>query len=102
MYFHSLQSLISQLPTSLMNAVLVFWTAQIWLFENLEYGQEFMGYLMLTLVANLTYIVFSIIGAMHAYKGKFFYFVFFGKLSYHFAYRIKNDEVKNVNKAPFA
>lgn len=103
-HFHSLQSLISQLPTSLMNAGLVFWSVQIWIFENYDYGQEYLGYLILTAVANLAYIIFSIIGAIKARKGEFFYFVFFGKLAYHYAYRKKpEDEVGgSVNKAPFA
>lgn len=100
-HFHSLQSLISQFPTSLMNAGLVFWTLQIWIFRNIDFSQEFLGYLILTVVANLVYIVFSVVGAINARRGKLYYFVFFGKLSFHYAFRVR-DESGDVNRAPFA
>lgn len=112
--FHCLQSLLSQLPTSLLNAGLLFWTFRI-LFnhENLEQGDVFegfanqtdlyWGYLWTVVVANMLYIIFSIVGALRARKGRFYYFIFFGRLSYHLAYRISdNDPVNQTyeNKPP--
>lgn len=101
-HFHSLQSLLSQLPTSLLNAAAVIWASQIWIFENIEYSDVFKGYLIGTLIANLLYIIFSIVAAIQARKGRFFYFLFFGKLSFHYAFKLKaeNQENSPVNKAP--
>lgn len=100
--FHSHQSLLSQLPTSLLNAGVVFWSAQIWLFGNLEFpGNVFWGYLAMTAVANLLYFIFSIIAAVQARKGRFYYLIFFGRLSYEHAYKIrKEDETRSVNRPP--
>ena len=47
--FHALQSLLSQFPTSIINAVAVFWAAQIYLFDNLEMNDTFKGYLIMAL-----------------------------------------------------
>lgn len=111
--FHSLQSLYSQIPTTLLNATLVFWTIRI-LFRGGSFdggdqliagfatvGEFFWGYLYLVIAANLTYILFSIIGAVRARNGRFYYFLFFGKIAYHFAYR-KSSGLNNliVNRPP--
>jgi uncharacterized membrane protein len=112
--FHCLQSLLSQLPTSLLNAGLIFWSLRIifngdnfdseGIFEGLgEQADLFWGYLWTVVAANILYIIFSIIGAVKARKGQFYYFVFFGRLSYHMAYRKKEGEFNNVtplNKPP--
>ena len=50
------------------------------------------GYLWTVVVANLIYVIFSIIGAVKARRGQFYYFVFFGRLAYHMTYRIKENE----------
>ncbi|MEO9477006.1 MAG: DUF4870 domain-containing protein [Cyclobacteriaceae bacterium] len=110
--FHSLQSLYSQLPTTLLNAGLVFWTFRI-LFKDgsFQNGEEFLegfatvsevywGYVWVVAVANLLYVIFSIIGAVKARKGRFYYFLFFGKLAYHYAYRIKDEESKPIENKP--
>jgi hypothetical protein len=39
-------------------------------------------------VVNLVYFIFSLVGAVRARKGLFYYFLFFGKLAYHQVYRI--------------
>ena len=111
--FHSLQSLLSQAPTTLMNAGLIYWT-----FHNLfdsdfsngvvidgfgDLGNLYWGYLWTVVVANVLYFIFSIVGAMKARKGQFYYFLFFGKLAYHFAYRVKPSDFETStlqNKPP--
>jgi uncharacterized membrane protein len=101
-YFHSLQSLLSQLPTSLLNAGVIFWTLQILIWNNGSFNNIFFGYLAMTIIANLLYVLYSIIGAMKARKGQMYYFLYFGSISYHYAFRIKANEEKNevINKPP--
>lgn len=112
--FHSLQSLLSQAPTTLMNAGLLYWT--IGFIFNTDYsmpemaienfadiGDLYWGSLWTVVAANLLYVIFSIVGAMKARKGQMYYFMFFGRLAYHFAYRRKasdNDTSTPVNMPP--
>ena len=106
--FHALQSLYSQLPTTLMNAGLIFWTLQILRigfgetpFEGFATGNDmYWGYLYTTLTANIVYVVFSFIGAYKARKGLLYYFIFFGKLAYHQAYKIKIQEKSIMENVP--
>lgn len=90
-HFHSLQSLLSQLPTSLMNAVLVFWVIRI-LYFDWEFDDIIKGYAITVVVANLFYFGFSVWAAIKARKGQMYYFVFFGRISYHYAFRVKENE----------
>lgn len=103
-YFHSLQSLYSQIPTTLLNGVLIFWTIGFW-YRGYEFTDIYKGYLAATVIANLIYFVFSIIAAIKARKGKMYYFLLFGKIAYVRAFRIRNDENthenKSINKPPF-
>lgn len=101
--FHSLHSLLAQLPTSVLNAGLIFWTVRIWFF-SWEFNDYFVGYIWMVVIANLLYFIFSIIAAVRARKGRFFYFLFFGVYAYQVVYRVKEEvEVKaSINKPPGA
>lgn len=100
--FHLLQSLYSQLITSAMNIVLVFWTVRIFFFESMVITDYYKGYLAVVILANLLYFIFSVIAAVKARQGRFFYFLVFGKWAFHQAFIVKNKEVKtHTNKAPF-
>jgi uncharacterized membrane protein len=85
-HFHSLQSLLSQLPTTLMNWGLLYWSLRIWFFNSLEFDDYYKGYLLTTILANLLYLIFSIIAAVKARKGRMYYFMFFGKLTYQLVF----------------
>ena len=85
-HFHSLQSLLSQLPTTLMNWGLLYWSLKIWFFNSLEVDDYFKGYILTTILANILYLVFSIMAAIQARKGRMYYFIFFGKLSYQMVF----------------
>ncbi len=99
-HFHALQSLISQLPTSLMNIVLVFWTVRNF-FYDLEFSRLYFGYLAAVVIANVFYLIMSIVAAIWARKGRMYYFIFFGPLSYKVAFANKVEEVKEFeNRAP--
>ena len=111
--FHALQSLLSQAPTTLMNAGLLYWTLHAIFNHGFgkdviidgfpEMDQLYWGYLWTVVAANLLYVIYSIVGAVKARKGQFYYFVFFGKLAYHFAYRVKLSDFEpkqTLNKPP--
>jgi len=100
--FHSLQSLLSQLPTTAVNAVAVFWTLQVFVFHNYEPTDQYFGYLIMMALVNLAYFIFSIVGAVKARSGSMYYFLFFGKFCYEQVYKVR-DEVapgENVNLPP--
>lgn len=115
-HFHTLQSLISQLPTSILNAIGVFWTFSL-LFKQSDvllveetsdlvelFPNMYVGYLIMVVVANLIYIIFSIIAASRAYKGRFYYMLFFGRIAYNYVYKVRpGDDTENngdVNLPP--
>lgn len=88
--FHMLQSLYSQIPVSLLNSGLVAWTI-VNLVKEYDFTSIFWGYLIMTAAADLVYFIFSLVGAVRARKGLFYYFVFFGKAAYHQVYRIRPE-----------
>lgn len=99
--FHSTQSLLSQIPTSLLNAVAVFWTFRILFTGARDFNETYIGFIIMVFIANLLYFIFSIIATIRARKGRFFYFVFFGKISYEKVYRISEIKTEPVfNKPP--
>ncbi|MGY6562670.1 MAG: DUF4870 domain-containing protein [Luteibaculaceae bacterium] len=102
-HFHSLQSLLSQLPTTVVNWVLFVWIIRIWIVDNVEFSTTFYAYAIFAAVANLTYFTFSLIAAFNAYKGKMYYFIFFGPFCYNAVFRIKahEDNLSEINKPPF-
>lgn len=89
--FHMLQSLYSQIPVSLLNSGLVVWTV-VNLVKDYDFTSIYWGYLVMTAAAGLIYFAFSIVGAVRARKGLFYYFVFFGKAAYHQVYRIRPEQ----------
>ena len=64
-HFNCLQSLLSQLPTTLVNWILLYWALQIFFFENYEINDYFYAYLGFSVLANLIYFVYSIVAAIH-------------------------------------
>jgi len=88
--FHTLQSLYSQIPVTLLTSGLVVWTIVNFV-KDYDFTSLYWGYLVMTGVAVLTYLIFSLIGAVRARKGLFYYFVFFGKLAYHQVYRVRPE-----------
>jgi uncharacterized membrane protein len=98
-HFHALQSLLSQLPTSLINAGGVFWALRIFIY-HWEFSDVFKGYLIMALVANLIYFIFSIIAAVQARKGRMYYMIFFGRISYEYAYKVREESVDKVQNLP--
>ncbi len=101
-HFHALQSVLSQIPTTLLNWGLLIWLLQIYFFEAAEPNSIFTGYLIMVIIANLLYFIFSVIAAVKARNGKFYYFLFFGPYSYEKVFRIRPEKEKQqtVNLPP--
>ncbi len=98
--FHALQSMHSQIVISLINSALITWGFLI-LADLSSPGKYFTGLLLAAGVFNLVYFIFSIVGAVYARKGRFYYFLFFGKYAYHLAYAIREEKIRNnVNLPP--
>lgn len=99
--FHTLQSLWSQIPVTMLNSGLVAWTIVNFV-RDLNFTSFYWGYLVMTATANLVYFIFSIVGAVKARNGIFYYFLFFGKIAYHQVYRIRpeRDSSTQRNRPP--
>lgn len=100
--YHTLHSLLAQIPVTLLNAGLIFWTIRNLIYEN-SFTDLFLGYLSTVVLANLIYTIFSIIAAIKARRGRFYYFVFFGRLAFDIVYSIKDEgggQKAPVNRPP--
>ena len=89
-HFNCLQSLLSQLPTTLVNWGLLYQGLQIFFFDNYELSDYFYAYLGFSIIANLVYFIFSLVAAVRARKGIFMYFIFFGPYAYQKVYAKRN------------
>ena len=99
--FLLLQSLYSQLITSVMIIILVFWTVRIFFFKTMIVTDYYKGYIAVVVLANLLYFIFSVFAAVRARQGRFFYFLVFGKWAFHQAFKVKESEIKvPMNKSP--
>ena len=93
--FHMLQSLYSQIPVTLLNSGLVAWTI-VNFAKDLDFTNIYWGYLVMTGVADLVYLIFSIVGALKARKGLFYYFILFGKIAYHQVYQVRPEQSGSI------
>ncbi len=98
--FHTYQALISQVPTTLMNAVAVFWGIRVAFFDDWFFTDALKGYLALVIVANIIYFILGIVGAVKARKGMMYYYFFFGKIAYDKVFRIKHTPETKIMNAP--
>ena len=79
--FHALQSLFSQVPVTMVNIGLVAWLVRTLIGSN-GFSSAFFIYLSFMVLINLLYLIFSIIGLVHARKGRFYYMPLFGRISF--------------------
>ncbi len=99
-HFHALQSLLSQIPVSVLNGVAIVWLARNF-FLHAGFPQVLIGFLIAVAVFNILYLIFSIIAAVKAYNGRMYYFLFFGRMAYVSAFREKeNQEPAIVENRP--
>jgi len=103
-HFHSLQALISNIPTTIINWVAVIWGVTILFREDWHVTQEFWAYLIFAGLSTFIYFIINIIAAFKARQGKMYYMLLFGKMAYEAAYRVRSDDTSSselVNKPPF-
>ena len=79
--FNSLQSMLSQVPVTLINIGLIAWIVRNLVSES-GFSSTFFGYLVLMVVINLLYVVLSIVGMIWAKKGRFYYMPLFGRFAF--------------------
>lgn len=79
--FHSLQSLLSQMPVTILNAGVVFWLIYNLVTETSNW-QPFAIYAISSAFVNFVYFVISIIAAVEANKGVLFYMPLFGRIAF--------------------
>lgn len=99
--FHTLQSLYSQIPVSLLTSALVVWTV-LNFYHDMEFTSNYWGFLIAVSIFAVLYLAFSVVGAVRARNGQFYYFIFFGKAAYHQVYRVRpeREERSKVNRPP--
>ena len=100
--FHSLQSLLSQLPVSAANVSLLAWIIRN-LVAEAGFSPAFFSYMFLAIALNGLYLILSIVGMIRAKKGRFFYFPTFGRIAFkkHFGPHAKGfDKPIPPNKPP--
>jgi uncharacterized membrane protein len=102
--FHSLQSFLSQVPVSLLNAGVVGWGIGLLVKGDAAQGLwPFLGYVFFVVAINILYIVFSIVALLQANKGRFYYLPFFGRMSFERHYGRASAERERpawVNRPP--
>lgn len=103
-HFHCLQSLLSNIPTTIINWVLVIWGVNIF-FTDRTLTETFWTYAVFAGLCTLIYFIISLIAAYRARQGKMYYFLFFGKIAYETAYRVRltdnTQSTEPINKPPF-
>lgn len=97
--FHALQSMYSQLIVTAINSYLVIW-AIVNLVDNNPFTNYFWGLAIAAGIFNLIYFIFSIIGAVKAHRGRFYYFVFFGRLAFVQVYKVREESIEKPVNAP--
>lgn len=101
--FHALQSFITQVPVSVLNAGVVGWGIALLVTGGGAGLWPFVGYTIFTAAANIIYIVFSIVALIHAHKGRLYYMPVFGRLAFsrHYGRReTEREQAAWVNRPP--
>ena len=80
--FHGLQSMLSQIPVTILNIGVIVWLIRNLVLGDLANWPQFLTYLAFTGLANLLYVIFSLVAMVRAKKGNFYYMPFFGRLAF--------------------
>jgi uncharacterized Tic20 family protein len=107
--FHSLQALLAGIPVAFINAVAVIWGVVLLVrgapsdYHDMPDLTIFWAFLVFGVIVNLVFIVVSIVAAMRAHKGRFFYFWIIGPFVYRHYYVLGKGPkpvLKNQNEPP--
>lgn len=102
-HFHSLQALLSQIPTTLVNWALVIWGVRIFL-TDLTLSEEFWTFAIFAGCCTLFYFVMNLIAAFKARQGRMYYFLFFGKIAFEYAFTVRMSDTQPQafqNRSPY-
>src|SRR5271157_855169 len=81
--FHALQALITHIPVVLLNAGVIGWLIGILVTPpHSSFSPAFFWYLFFSVLANLAYVVWSIVALVHARKGHFIYMPLIGRFCF--------------------
>jgi uncharacterized membrane protein len=81
--FHALQALLTHVPVVLLNAGVIGWLIGILVTPPHDrFSPAFFWYLFFVVLANIAYIVWSIVALVHARKGRFFYMPLIGRMCF--------------------
>ena len=81
--FHALQALLSHIPVVLLNAGVIGWLVGILAVPPHDaFSPAFFWYLFFSVLANLAWIIWSIVALVHARKGHFVYMPVIGRLCF--------------------
>jgi uncharacterized membrane protein len=81
--FHALQALITHVPVVLLNAGVIGWLIGILVVPPHDsFVPAFFWFLFFSVLANLAYIVWSIVALVHARKGHFIYMPLIGRFCF--------------------
>ena len=95
--FHSYQSMLGQIPVSLLNMSVIAWA--VYTFFNEGSWVLVGGYAALVGVVNVVYMVISLIAASKAHKGQVHYMPVFGKHAFE---RYYGPHARPLNDLPEA
>ncbi len=99
--FHAYQSLLSQIPVTLLNVGVIGWLVAI-ILGGSSFVPLFFLYLIVVVVANLLYLIFSVVALVRARRGEIYYIPLFGRLSFSRYYGKKAVSLQTIrrNRAP--
>jgi uncharacterized membrane protein len=80
--FHGLQSMLSQIPVTILNIGVIVWLIRNLVVEDLANWPQFLTYLAFVGLVNLLYVIFSLVAMVKAKKGNFYYMPFFGRIAF--------------------
>jgi len=84
--FHSFQSMITQIPISIINGSLVFWFIRIIFKDHPDFTLNFLVFLAFVILWNLFYIILSIRACIYARRGQLYYMFPFGSFVFDIFY----------------
>ncbi|MCC5918249.1 MAG: DUF4870 domain-containing protein [Cryomorphaceae bacterium] len=93
--FHALQAVLTQAFVILANTIAIGWALRIIFLSDYYWTREFFVYLIFAGCINLIDTILNIVAATKAQKGELFFFIFFGRLSYHLTF---GKELAQVNE----
>lgn len=80
--YHSFQALLTHMPISIVNAVVVVWGAVLLVKASQSHFRLYATCCVFAAIWNVVYMTFSIIACVKARKGRFYYFWVFGRLAF--------------------